>query len=201
MIDGEDAATRPLDGRRQRTVDSRARIIAAMMELAQAGHVTVSAELVAERAKVGLRTVFRHFKDMDSLYREMSLAIESRLRDEISLEFVAADRRGRMHELIARRAAMYERIAPFKRAEAAQRHRSRWLEQDAARVTALLRGILRQALPAALADDWVLFEALDLAISYEAWDRLRREQGLDAARARRVVEQVVDALLASAPEA
>src|SRR3546814_3782718 len=38
--------------------------------------VTPSAEQVAARADVGLRTVFRHFKDMESLYREMSAVIE-----------------------------------------------------------------------------------------------------------------------------
>ena len=198
MSDRDDAAPEraPLDGRRQRTVDSRARIIAAMMELAQAGHITVSAELVAEKANVGLRTVFRHFKDMDSLYREMSLAIEARLREEVSLAFAATGWRERLRELVGRRARVFEKITPFKRAETAHRHRSKWLDQDAARLTTLLREILRGVLPPAVADDPIRFEALDLALSFEAWDRLRREQGLDPVRARRVLELVVDALLA-----
>jgi AcrR family transcriptional regulator len=203
LTDGDNAADRapPLDGRRQRTVDSRARIIAAMMALAQEGRITLSAELVAERANVGLRTVFRHFKDMDSLYREMSLAIEGRLRDEISLAFVAGDWRGRVRELVGRRVAVFEKIAPFKRAEAAHRHRSRWLDQDAARLTALLREIMRGVLPPTVADDPVLFEAFDMTLSFEAWNRLRREQALDAAAARRVVEHVVEALLAAVKDA
>src|SRR5271155_753085 len=92
---------RPIDGRRQRTVDSRARIVSAMLELTHAGHVTVSAELVAERASVGLRTVFRHFNDMDSLYREMSLAIEARLREEVgAFAFTSTDWREQLAELI-----------------------------------------------------------------------------------------------------
>ena len=198
LTDGDDDAggKPPLDGRRQRTVDSRARIIGAMMQLAQSGQINLSAELVAEQANVGLRTVFRHFKDMDSLYREMSLAIEARLRDEVSLAFVAADWRGRMRELVGRRAEVFEKITPFKRAEAAHRHRSRWLDQDAARLTKLLRQIMRDVLPTAVADDSTLFEALDLALSFEAWDRLRREQGLEVVQARAVLDRVVDALLA-----
>ena len=198
MTNRDDATAKPapLDGRRQRTVDSRARIIAAMMDLAQAGHITVSAELVAEKANVGLRTVVRHFKDMDSLYREMSLAIEARLRDEISLAFTATAWRDQVRELVGRRAAVFEIITPFKRAEAAQRHRSKWLDQDAARLTALLREILRGVLPPAVAEDPILFEALDLSLSFEAWDRLRREQRLDPLHARQVLDCVVDALLA-----
>ena len=40
-----------------------------------------------------------------------------------------------------------------------------------------------------------LFEALDLATSFEAWDRLRSEQRLGPARARAVMERSVLALL------
>ena len=201
MTDGDDAVggKTPLDGRRQRTVDSRARIIAAMLRLAQEGQITLSAELVAERAHVGLRTVFRHFKDMDSLYREMSLAIEARLREEVSLAFVATGWRDRMRELVARRAGVFEMITPFKRAEAAHRHRSRWLDQDAMRLTTLMREIMRGVLPPAIAEDPIRFEALDLALSFEAWDRLRREQALDAPQARAVLDHIVEALLAEAP--
>ncbi len=186
----------PIDGRRQRTLDSRARIIAAMLDLTRAGHITVSAELVAEHARVGLRTVFRHFKDMDSLYREMSLAIEGRLREEVSLAFVSTHWRGRLDELIQRRTAIFETIAPYKRAEAAHRHRSKVLEQDIGRMAALMRYILGAALPPSVTDDSLLFEALDLLLSFEVWSRLRREQGLDALRARAVLEAAVNRLLA-----
>jgi len=66
-----------VDGRRQRGQDNRARIVAAMMDIVREGQIAPSAEQVAARADVGLRTVFRHFQDMDSLYREMSLVIQT----------------------------------------------------------------------------------------------------------------------------
>ncbi|MFM8818949.1 MAG: TetR/AcrR family transcriptional regulator, partial [Phenylobacterium sp.] len=59
--------TQEPDGRRRRGLDSRDRIIAAMLDLAREGEVAPGAERVAARAEVGLRTVFRHFRDMDSL--------------------------------------------------------------------------------------------------------------------------------------
>jgi AcrR family transcriptional regulator len=187
-----------IDGRRQRTVDSRARIIGAMLDLAQEGHISMSAELVAERANVGLRTVFRHFKDMDSLYREMSLTIESRLRDQVSLDFKGTSWRERLRELIHRRASLFEKIAPFKRAEAAHRHRSKVLEHDILRMNAFMRDTLRCVLPSAIAEQPALFEALDMLLSFEAWDRLRRAQGLAPRRAREIVEVTMDKLLAGA---
>src|SRR5665213_2368302 len=91
------------DGRRRRSQDSRARIVAAMLDLIHGGEVAPGAEQVAERAQVGLRTVFRHFKDMDSLYREMSHAIESELRTVVLRPFKAETWRERVLELIDRR--------------------------------------------------------------------------------------------------
>lgn len=187
-----------IDGRRKRTVDSRARIVAAMLDLTHAGNVTVSAEQVAERASVGLRTVFRHFKDMDSLYREMSLAIETRLREEVSVGLAGEDWRERLAELIERRTAIFERIAPYKRAEAAHRHRSKVLEEDIHRLNHFLREILRTLLPQGLVRDQLLFEALDLMLSFESWERLRREQALSPPRAREVLEGAVQRLIAGA---
>jgi AcrR family transcriptional regulator len=185
----------PIDGRRQRTLDSRARIIAAMLDLTQEGHVSASAEMVAERANVGLRTVFRQFKDMDSLYREMSLNIETRLRSQVSLEFKGETWRERLRELIHRRAALFDKIAPFKRAEAAHRHRSKVLEHDIVRMNAFLRETLRRVLPPKISEQNTLFEVLDLLLSFETWDRLRRGQGLGARRAREVVEASVERIL------
>jgi len=183
------------DGRRRRTLDSRARIIGAMMDLTAAGQIAVGAELVAERAGVGLRTVFRHFKDMDSLYREMSLVMETRLAQDITRPFAAEDWRGRLEEMIVRRAAVFEKITPFKRAEAALRHRSRFLDADTKRLNLRLREILEAVLPKPVTGNVLLFEALDLLLSFESWDRLRREQGLSAASARDVLQGAVENLL------
>ena len=187
---------RPIDGRRQRTVDSRARIVGAMLELTAAGHISVSAELVAERASVGLRTVFRHFNDMDSLYREMSLAVEARLRREVSFDFASARWREQLVELTRRRTAIFERIAPYKRAEAAHRHRSKVLADDIDRLNTFMRDMLRSVVPAAVSRDPVLFEALDLMLSFECWERLRRDQGFSPRRAREVLEGAVGKLIA-----
>lgn len=183
------------DGRRRRSQDSRARIVRAMLELVRAGETSPAAELVADRAKVGLRTVFRHFNDMDSLYREMSAVIGAELKDVIAQPFKAQDWRGRVLELVQRRASAYERIAPFRRAADVHRLRSQVLEADHARFIALAREILRRELPAEAARDKARFEALDMLLSFEAWVRLRRDQGLSAKRTIEALELTVAALL------
>jgi len=184
------------DGRHRRGEDSRARIVAAMLEIVQGGDVSPSAEQVAARADVGLRTVFRHFKDMDSLYREMSVVIEREMRALVERPFAAQDWRERLVELIGRRATVFEKIGPFKRAANVARHRSKFLEVDNGRLVTALREILVAQLPPEAAGDAAKLEILDLLLSFESWSRLRREQGLSVARARETLEAAIRRLVA-----
>ena len=47
------------DGRKLRSEDSKRRIVSAMLELVREGKMAPTAEEVANRAEVGLRTVFQ----------------------------------------------------------------------------------------------------------------------------------------------
>jgi len=183
------------DGRRRRAQDSRQRIVEAMLALVHAGDPSPAAEQVAARAGVGLRTVFRHFRDMDSLYREISGVIEAELRTIVKTPFEGATPRDRVLELVRRRAAAYEKIGPFRRAWAVNRHRSRFLEADQARFVHIAREILKREAPPEVARDKLKFEALDALLSFEAWERLRRDQDLTPRRAAEVVEYAVARLL------
>jgi len=183
------------DGRRRRGQDNRARIVAAMLEIIHAGEVAPSAEQVAQRADVGLRTVFRHFQDMDSLYREMSVVIARELREIADRPFKSGDWRERVVELIERRAVAFEKVGPFLRASMVFRYRSKFLEVDNVRLVTALREILKAQLPPAVARDQLKLEILDLLLSPETWSRLRREQGLTPKRAQDTLAAAVRRLL------
>jgi len=183
------------DGRRRRGEDNRAKIIAAMLEIIHSGEIAPSAELVAQRADVGLRTVFRHFQDMDSLYREMSVVIARELHSAAETPFQSSEWRERVVELIARRSWVFEKIGPFLRASAVFRHRSKFLDADNADFATALRSILKRQLPPDVARDPFKVEVLDLLLSFETWSRLRREQGLTPRRAREVLETTVRRLI------
>ena len=193
-----DARPEIVDGRRRRGRDNRDRIVAAMMALVRAGEVRPSAEQVAARADVGLRTVFRHFEDMDALYSEISRAMEAEVRALVDRPFEAADWRGRLIEEVERRARMFEAIRPFRRAAVAVQHRSKFLKPDYARAVAELRERLTRILPPAFRDDPARLEALDLVMSFEAWDRLRDAQALSPDRAKAVIEAAVASILDAA---
>ena len=182
------------DGRRRRSLDSRARIVGAMLELTRETAVVPSAEQVAARAGVGLRTVFRHFQDMDSLYSEIARPFEAELRAWSQRPFKGVTWQERVFELIARRSAAFEIVAPFRRASDALRHNSAVLQAEHATLTTILRAILRGLIPKGAVDS-ATFEALDLLLGYEAWSRLRREQGLSPAQARKTLQTAVRALI------
>lgn len=188
--------TRP-DGRRVRGEDNRRRIVDALLKLVAAGKVSPSAEQVANEAGVGLRTVFRHFDDMDSLYREISERMTAEIQPIVQQPFKSADWRDRLAELVDRRAQVFERLLPFKVAGDAHRYGSPFLTSEQGAIVRTLRQALRKALDPKLTEDKLRFEALDLALSFEAWRRLRVDQGLSARDARAVMLLSSEALSAA----
>lgn len=185
------------DGRARRGERSRRQIVEALLAAVGEGVLQPTAQQVADRAGVGLRTVFRHFEDMDSLFAEM----DARLRGDalpllgapVSTGTVAA----RVRALVAARAALFERIAPYKRAGNVQRWRSPFLASTHRGLVRELRAGLLRWLPELAGARPELIEALDLALSFEAWDRLRSEQRLGVERARETLEHLALALLRS----
>ena len=190
-----DADTVPKDGRRRRSQNSRDKIVAAMLDLVAEGHISPSAEGVAARAKVGLRTVFRHFADMESLYAALMHALAAHYVQWL-VPFASDEWRAQLAELIERRTATYERLLPFKRAGDAHRHLSPAMRSHHVQLLATMRQRLHALLPSAIADDALRFETLDLLLSFEAWQRLRDEQRLDAATAHKIIVQTVAGLIA-----
>lgn len=185
-----------IDGRRRRSADSRARIVAAMLELVAEREHAPPAEAVASRASVGLRTVFRHFRDMESLYSEMTGHVEAEIRSMIAEPLGGTTWRERLVEVALRRTRVFEEIAPYQRASATQRHLSPVLAAGHARLVAGSRAVIASLLPHDLPHRAARLEALDLVLSFEVWDRLRLEQGLSAGDARAVVQSLVERVMA-----
>ena len=183
-----------LDGRRLRSEESRRRIVTAMIELVEAGDLAPSAERVAERAGVGLRSVFRHFRDLDSLYLEIAEIMLPRLRALGERPFRATRWQDQLVEMVERRASAYEVLGPVMRASRLHSHRSEALRTCRARLGEALRALLLERLPADLRDP-ARVEALDLLLSFEAWSRLRDEQGLSIAAAKATLAAAVAAVL------
>jgi AcrR family transcriptional regulator len=188
------------DGRRLRSQDSRSRIISAMMQSVLQGQVSVSAEQVAARAGVGLRTVFRHFKDMDSLYAEMSRVVEAEIASQLREPLAGETWKDKLDHLIDRRARIFDTIAPYRRAGLAHRHRSDVLAKESLRIQQFLRGVLAQIVPTHVSEIPSVFEALDFLLSFESWNRLREHQGLGTDEAKAILKSYLQGLLGNLPD-
>ena len=193
MLQRKDEAR--VDGRRARGEDNRRKIVDALLALVEKGVVSPSAEQVAAQAGVGLRTVFRHFADMDSLYAEMSERMRTTIQPIVERPFASSDWRERLAELVDRRAQVFERLLPFKTAGDARRQGSPFLTAEHKALVSEQRAALKHVLPGNI--DKPVFEALDLALCFDSWRRLRKDQGLSPREARAAVRSAVEALTSS----
>jgi AcrR family transcriptional regulator len=186
-----------VDGRVKRSLVTRQKIVDALTVLVHEGQLSPTAEQVAQGAGIGLRTVFRHFDDMDALYREISPDLDAQVLPLIPSRLTAPTWPERLLQSIALRGDIYDRTAAMHLAAQVHRHQSADLARKLMASAVLQRDLLRRLLPAAVADQAALLDALDLVLSFEAWIRLRREQGLSADQARGVMQLAVEALLAT----
>lgn len=190
----------PPDGRRERSRYSRAKIVAAMLDLVGKGDVSPSAARVAEVAGVGLRSVFRHFDDMDALYREMSEVIEARVLPTIQAPAVGETWKARMIDIADRRARVFETILPYRISANLKRFQSAYLMQDYRRMVRLECETVDAQLPSSVKVDASAARSLYVVLSFQTWRLLRHDQELPVEEARDVVRRLLDAAMAGLPE-
>jgi AcrR family transcriptional regulator len=185
------------DGRQRRSERSREAIVQALLDLVGEGVLQPTAQQVAASAGVGTRSVFRHFADMDALFVAMNARIQA---EALPLLRGAPPEGGiatRVRALAERRVAFFEKIGPYKRAGTIQRWRSEFLRGQHGMLVRALRADLLRWLPELRSAPADLVSALDLALSFEAWDRLRSDQRLGRERAHDAIVRTVTALLAT----
>jgi AcrR family transcriptional regulator len=185
-----------VDGRALRSERSRHAIVTAFYELIGAGNPQPTAQQVALRAGVGLRSVFRHFEDMESLYAELNERIQTAALPLLRDPPATGSLEERALEIVRHRSAFFEALAPFKRSGDLVRHRSVFLQRQHTNVVRELRDRLLRGLPELSAAPEALIDGLDAALSFEIWDRLRRDQRLSRDRATEALKAVALALLA-----
>lgn len=185
-----------LDGRVQRAVRSRAAVVDAILDLLSEGHGQPTAQMVAERSRVSVRSIFRLFDDMASLHR----AAAERQAERLTALLVPMTGEGpvadRVAALVANRRDVYETISPVRRVAVRAAATSPPIADELRRIAELFRGQVASTFRAELAGSGPeVLDALDLAASWEAWERLRTVQGLEPEAAGAVVTATLIALL------
>jgi AcrR family transcriptional regulator len=187
------------DGRTLRAERSRRAIVEAMLAWVGEGVLEPTAQQVADRAEVGIRSVFRHFADMDALYAEIGALVREKAQPLVTAVPAKGAIRDRLREMVRRRAALFEHIAPYRRSADRRVASSPFLARGHRRVARELRAALRAAVPELASAPPEREEALDLVLSFEAWDRLRTQQRLSAQQTTAVLESLALAAWQGSP--
>lgn len=184
-----------IDGRALRSERSRQLIIDAMMALVEEGNLVPTAQQVADRAQVGIRSVFRHFTDMESLFTTS----DEHMRETYENLFIGGNRDGtlaeRIRHAVERHADAYEKLRLMILSTQAQIWKSAVLRKNYARNQRGLRKDLNDWLPELKKLPSIEREAVDAAASFEAWHRLREHQGVSKKAAVKVVTSLISRLL------
>jgi AcrR family transcriptional regulator len=191
------------DGRAVRAQRTRETLADALLDLLERGELAPGAKRIAAHAGVSERSVFQHFVDLETLFAAVADRQVARVGAEL-LPLVprSAPLERRIATLVAARAALYERIAPVRRAALLQAPFSAAIET---RLDGMRRSLRAEALALfepelrgrTTRDRREVADALCAAVSFSAWEHLRRHVGASRARAERAVVRTVAALFGS----
>jgi AcrR family transcriptional regulator len=186
------------DGRKQRTNDSRLKIVEAMLQLIREGNIAPSAEQVASKAQVGLRTVFRRFNEMELLFRELASEIHRTFAIELHKPILGDTWQEKLLDVLDRKLNIYETVRPFREAAKYHMHTSEFIQQDAEYWQKTEKVALQSILPSNVKDNMVLFNALKTCLGYEYWLSLHTNNGLSKKQIAQTMTFAVTSLLKQA---
>ncbi|RLA56609.1 MAG: TetR/AcrR family transcriptional regulator, partial [Gammaproteobacteria bacterium] len=170
-------------------------IIDAAIALQEEGILVPTAQQISEQAGVGIRSFFRHFEDMESLFQ----TADDHIRDSYEALFLGGDRDGAVEERIEhavdRHADAYESVRNMVLGSLAQLWRYEVLRKNYARNQRGLRKDLDDWLPELKSLPRDKREAVDAIASFELWHRLREHQRLSKKASIEIVTSLLKSLI------
>jgi len=188
------------DGRKLRTTHSREKIIAASLKLIRAGDISPSAQDVAKTAKVGLRTVFRRFSEMELLYRELAEEVQKHFTHLPASPLTGLSWKNQVTELLDRKVLVFEELMPYRVAAHFHQHKSAYIKKHMASWNVIEQKLLACLLPSHINKSAYLFDALALSMSFNSWLQLRQEQDLSPQQAHNTMREMVTHLVSEFPD-
>ncbi len=145
---------------------------------------------------MSLRSIFRIFDDVESLNAAACARQLSRVRHLFVDVVPTGTLQERVDEVVSINGRLYESIAPIRRAALRAAPESPALQEQLARARTWVRSEVERVFATELRTAGRdAAAAVELALSFEAWDQLRAGQGVSATRAAAAVSTIVTALL------
>jgi AcrR family transcriptional regulator len=192
--------TEPVDGRRLRGERNKEGVIEAILDLLNEGNERPTTAQIAERSGVSVRSVFRHFDDVESLYAAAVETHAGRMASHYARPLPTGELDERISGIVDRRADLYEAIGPVRRAGERLRSSSPSIAGKLDYSRTLLRRELDEVFAAEIAaaparDREAVTDALEAATSWHSWEALTRAQGCSRDRATSAMHRLVAVLL------
>lgn len=188
-----------IDGRRARGLRTRDAIISALLDLIAGGDVAPTAQRIADRAGVSVRSVYQHFADVEGLYADAAARTYEWVRETAKDVDPALGVEERVDAFVENRSSTLEALLAFHRAvrlmeptsDRVRNYRlamEKWEKDRVGKVFAPeLRAMDSPQRSAVLA-------GIDVLSSADSWDHLRRN-GQSARAARQVLRSGILCLI------
>jgi AcrR family transcriptional regulator len=188
----------PRDGRRARRHRSRDLAVDALLDLLGEGVTRPTAQQVAERSGVSLRSIFRIFDDVDTLHTEAAARQLERARHLfVDLKDTGTTTQ-RIDAVIELHDRLYRSVAPVRRAAIRAAPESPALRDQLSMARTWLRTEIERVFAPELAskdDGGATLASVELVLSFEAWDQLASGQELSGPARRAALTRLLTALL------
>jgi TetR/AcrR family transcriptional regulator, regulator of autoinduction and epiphytic fitness len=193
----------PADGRLRRGARTRDAIVRSYIELLGSGERRPRAENIAQRAGVGIRTVYNHFRDMEGLRAEAGALVWTQIEKYIVRDVPSgASLDERIDLFVDMRSQLLETLAPYARSAHGHHDRSGELRRQRSVLVNGSRRELSVTFRPELSrregpDRDRFLDALHAVSSAPAWSGLRDELNLDVPDATAIFRLTLTALLNS----
>jgi AcrR family transcriptional regulator len=159
------------------------------------GNLVPTAQMISDRAGVPIRTFFRHYPDMESLFH----AVDEAMKPEYQRIFNETKSEGSLSERIAGvvelHAKSWQQNKAVLKSTKAQLWRYQVLRDNYARVNRYMKKDLTTRIPELNEVSSETREAVEALISSEMWERLREHQKLSRAKSIRIISQSIELIL------
>lgn len=189
------------DGRHARAARTHQAIVSALLDLADEGELAPTAQAIATRAKVALRSIRQHFPTREELFVAAAEEHARRVAQAKPTELPAATSLSeRISRFVAARARQLEGSSALRRAAALVEPKSPTVRQSMRSLGKIRRREVESTFAPELAElpraeRETAIDALDVATNGKTWDTLRYDMSLSQTAAANVVKLLVGNVL------
>ena len=166
-----------VDGRILRSQKSQNIILVAIIDLIKKGNLYPTAEEVAKKSGIAIRTVFRHYEDMETLLMKADEFINKNIINNDAL-IINPDKPVyiRLKEIISERIYFYSKYENIMIATITQLPKYKFLQRRYPEYQTLLKKRTEKIIPEVLILSNINQELMDATLSFIFWQRLKLQK-------------------------